>query len=75
MNYRIEDLKNTWQFPFNKSKEIIKDIFSIIQKYAKDDILKKYRDYIKKILLKKIILLIYLNLFLIHITNKIFILI
>ena len=30
MNYRIEDLKNTWQFPFNKSKEIIKDIFSII---------------------------------------------
>ena len=48
MNYRIEDLKNTWQFPFNKSKEIIKDIFSIIQKYAKDDILKKYRDYIKK---------------------------
>ena len=75
MNYRIEDLKNTWQFPFNKSKEIIKDIFSIIQKYAKDDILKKYRDYIKKILLKKIILLIYLNLFLIHITKKIFILI
>lgn len=48
MNYRIEDLKNTWQFPFNKSKEIIKDIFSIIQKYAKDDILKKYRDFIKK---------------------------
>lgn len=48
MNYRIEDLKNTWQFPLNKSKEIIKDIFSIIQKYAKDDILKKYRDFIKK---------------------------
>lgn len=29
MNYRIEDLKNTWQFPFNKSKEIIKDIFYV----------------------------------------------
>ncbi len=29
MNYTIKDLKNTWQFPFNKSKEIIKDIFYV----------------------------------------------
>ncbi|WP_300366353.1 PD-(D/E)XK nuclease family protein [Brachyspira sp.] len=42
------DILNTWQFPFNKSKEIIKDIFSIIQKYANNDMLEKYRDYIKK---------------------------
>ena len=26
MNYTIEDLKNTWQFPFERSNEIIKDI-------------------------------------------------
>ena len=48
MNYTIKDLKNTWQFPFNKSKEIIKDIFSIISKYANNDMIEKYRDYIKK---------------------------
>ncbi|WP_297276239.1 PD-(D/E)XK nuclease family protein [uncultured Brachyspira sp.] len=48
MNYTIEDLKNTWQFPFNRSKEIIKDIFSIIPKYANNNMLEKYRDYIKK---------------------------
>lgn len=48
MNYTIEDLKNTWQFPFNRSKEIIKDIFYIISKYANNDMLEKYRDYIKK---------------------------
>ncbi|MDO6994994.1 hypothetical protein Q5M87_13350 [Brachyspira innocens] len=48
MNYKIKELKNTWQFPFNRSKEIIKDTFSIVQKYANNDMLKKYRDYIKK---------------------------
>ena len=48
MNYTIEELKNTWQFPFNRSKEIIKDIFSIITKYAQNDRLEKYRDYIQK---------------------------
>lgn len=48
MNYTIEELKNTWQFPFNRSNEIIKNIFSIIPKYANNDMLEKYRDYIKK---------------------------
>ncbi|WP_232473706.1 hypothetical protein [Brachyspira murdochii] len=48
MNYKIKELKNTWQFPFNRSKEIIKDTFSIVQKYANNDMLEKYRDYIKK---------------------------
>lgn len=48
MNITIEELKNTWQFPFNRSKEIIKDIFSIITKYAQNSRLEKYRDYIQK---------------------------
>ncbi|PTY39727.1 hypothetical protein [Brachyspira hampsonii] len=48
MNYKIKELKNTWQFPFNRSKEIIKDTFSIVQKYANNDSLQKYHNYIKK---------------------------
>lgn len=48
MDYKIKELKNTWQFPFNRSKEIIKDTFSIVQKYANNNMLEKYRDYIKK---------------------------
>lgn len=75
MNYKIKELKNTWQFPFNRSKEIIKDTFSIVQKYANNDALQSIMIMSKKILLMKIILLIYLNLFLIHIIKKIFILI
>ncbi len=48
MNYRIEDLKNTWQFPFNKSKEIIKDIFSIIQKTPSDYTTEKFLCELKR---------------------------
>lgn len=48
MSYTIEELKNTWQYPFNKSKEIIKDTFSIIAKFVKNEMLVKCRDYIDK---------------------------
>ena len=48
MNYTIEELKNTWDFYDNKSKEIIESAFKITSKFIGGDMLQRYREYIDK---------------------------
>ncbi|TXJ49708.1 PD-(D/E)XK nuclease family protein [Brachyspira aalborgi] len=47
-NYNIEELKKTWDFYDNESKEIIENAFSITSKFIDEDMLKRYREYIDK---------------------------
>lgn len=47
-NYNIEELKKTWDFYDNESKEIIENAFSITSKFIDEDMLQKYREYIDK---------------------------
>ena len=47
-NYNIEELKKTWDFYDNESKEIIDNAFSITSKFIDVDMLKRYREYIDK---------------------------
>lgn len=47
-NYNIEELKKTWDFYDNESKEIIENAFSITSKFIDKDMLKRYREYIDK---------------------------
>ena len=48
MNYTIEELKKTWDFYDNKSKEIIESAFKITSKFIDGDMLQRYREFIKK---------------------------
>ena len=47
-NYNIEELKKTWDFYDNKSKEIIESAFKITSKFIDGDTLQRYREFIKK---------------------------
>ena len=47
-NYNIEELKKTWDFYDNESKEIIENAFSITSKFIDEDMIKRYREYIDK---------------------------
>ena len=47
-NYNIEELKKTWDFYDNESKEIIENVFSITSKFIDEDMLQRYREYIDK---------------------------
>ena len=47
-NYNIEELKKTWDFYDNKSKEIIESAFKITSKFIDGDMLQRYREFIKK---------------------------
>lgn len=47
-NYNIEELKKTWDFYDNKSKEIIESAFKITSKFIDGDMLQRYREYIEK---------------------------
>ena len=47
-NYNIEELKKTWDFYDNKSKEIIESAFKITSKFIDGDTLQRYREYIDK---------------------------
>ena len=47
-NYNIEELKKTWNFYDNRAKEIIENAFEITSKFIDNDMLQRYREYIKK---------------------------
>ena len=47
-NYNIEELKKTWDFYDNKSKEIIESAFKITSKFIDGDTLQRYREFIRK---------------------------
>ena len=47
-NYNIEELKKTWDFYDNESKEIIENAFSITSKFIDEDMIKRYIEYIDK---------------------------
>ena len=47
-NYNIEELKKTWDFYDNRAKEIIENAFEITSKFIDNDMLQRYREYIKK---------------------------
>lgn len=47
-NYNIEELKKTWDFYDNKSKEIIESTFKITSKFIDGNTLQRYREFIKK---------------------------
>ena len=48
MNYTIEELKNTWDFFDNASKEIIDNAVHISFKFIDDKMIKDYDEYIEK---------------------------
>ena len=47
-NYNIEELKKTWDFYDNKSKEIIESAFKITSKFIDGNTLQRYIEFIKK---------------------------